>query len=227
MKSPAKSNPVGFRSETGNRRGRAHREEDKAKVRQAFVEAGRQLMASDDPATVSLRRIAVHAGYSPATIYRYFLDHHALLFAIREVDMDAATERLQTIAQNARTPVERVRGLLLGTVDYWLEHLDQFDLLFTRPPGRPALVNEDGLPFGESPVVQRLLKLYYEAVEQLFPTLASPPLSVRIAADTLIATTYGLIAFPRSTRTMQWSGTRDMAEAAIEGLLASWTKPRG
>ncbi|WP_375542078.1 TetR family transcriptional regulator [Paraburkholderia sp. CNPSo 3274] len=48
---------------------RAKTPEDKAKDRQAFVEAGRRLLAQEDASQVSLRRIAVEAAYSPASIY--------------------------------------------------------------------------------------------------------------------------------------------------------------
>lgn len=212
----------GFRAETGNRRARAHRDEDKAKVRQAFVEAGRQLMASEDPAGVSLRSIAARAGYSPGTIYRYFQDHQALLFAIREVDMNAAADRFEAIAKRYPDPVQRVRRLFAGTVAYWLDHPDPFDLLFSRPPNRPPLLNDQGLPFGRSGVVQRPLRLYRDAVQALFDTLPEPPLPVQLATDTLIATTYGIIAFPRHTRTMRWSRTQAMAETAIDALLSAW-----
>ncbi len=221
----AKKTPrVGYRSETGNHRGRAHRDEDKAKVRQAFVEAGRQLMATEDPAKVSLRAIAARAGYSPGSIYQYFQDHQALLIAIREVDMNAATDRFEDIARRIKDPVERVRELFLGTVAYWLAHLDQFDVLFSRPPSRPPLIDREGVPFGQSPAVLRSLGVYYAAVEALFATLPSPPMPARLAADTLIATTHGIVSFPRHTRTMQWSDTEAMAKAAVEALLAAWTE---
>lgn len=223
MSSALKPPQTGFRSETGNSRGRAHRDEDKAKVRRAFVEAGRHLMATDDdPSKVSLRRIAALAGYSPGSIYQYFRDHQALLFAIREVDMNAATDRFEEIARRTRDPVERVRKLFLGTVEYWLEHLDQFDVLFSRQPNRPPLLNQEGVPFGESPTVLRSLQVYYDAVEALFAALPSPPMKVRVAADTLIAVTHGIVAFPRHTRTMRWSDTRAMAQAAVDGLLSGW-----
>ena len=68
-----------FRSATRNDKGRAHSPEDKARVRQAFIDAGKQLMRTEEPESVSLRRIASAAGYSPGTIYQYFHDHRELL----------------------------------------------------------------------------------------------------------------------------------------------------
>ena len=212
-----------FRSRTGNRLGRAHKPEDKALVRQAFIDAGRHLMALEDPATVSLRRIAAAAGYSPGTIYHYFQDHHALLIAIRELDMNQATDRFEALARGIADPAERVRTLFIDTVNYWLEHLDGFDILFSRPPYRAPLLTSVGVPFGQSPTVLRSLSVYYDAVDAFFESLPRHPLPARLAADSLIAVTHGLIAFPRATRTMKWSDTKKMAQAAVDAMLAAWT----
>ena len=50
------------------KRARAHSEEEKLLVREAIIQAGRQLCASKDYAEVSLRGVAAHAGYSAGTI---------------------------------------------------------------------------------------------------------------------------------------------------------------
>ncbi|MGF6482285.1 TetR/AcrR family transcriptional regulator [Paraburkholderia sp. JPY419] len=77
---------------------RAKTPEDKAKVRQAFVDAGRLLLAREDASQVSLRRIASEAGYSPASIYQYFDDQRALFVAVREDDLTAAAEYFEEVA---------------------------------------------------------------------------------------------------------------------------------
>ena len=88
-------------------RGRAYSAEDKAKVRQALIETGRHLFAIEGAARVSLRRIAAEAGYSPGSIYQYFQDHHALQIAIRELDMNQATDHFEAFAARIKDPVAR------------------------------------------------------------------------------------------------------------------------
>ena len=212
------------RSTSGKLRSRAISPEDKTKVRKAFIAAGRKLLTDQPHGDVSLRRIAAEAGYAPGTIYQYFQDYNALLFAIREIDLQIATDALDSISVSVDNPVERVRALAKGSARYWLQHPDQFDVLFARPPTKTAASD---LPnaFGRSPVVQRALQIYYSAVDELFKTLNSPCISSRLAADTLIATTYGIVAFPRSTPTMRWSNQYQMAERAIDALVDSWLKP--
>lgn len=205
----------------GSVRTRATTLEDKAEVRKAFIAAGRKLLADQPHGDVSLRRIAAEAGYTPGTIYQYFQDYHALLFAIREIDLQAATEKFEALAAAIDDPATRVRVLAKGSAKYWLQHPDQFDVLFSRPPSKDA-TSDLHVIFGRSPVVQRALKVYYSTVDELFRTLQTSKISSRLAADTLIATTYGIVAFPRSTHTMRWSNQYRMAECAIDALVDNW-----
>jgi hypothetical protein len=66
------------------------------------------------------------------------------------------------------------------------------------------------------------LQLYYDTVDAFFATLPRPPLSSRLAADTLLASVFGTIAFPCMTHTMAWSDTRAMVSQLVEAMLAQW-----
>ncbi len=213
---------MSFRAERGDHRSRAHSLEDKAKVRQAFIDAGRRLLARDESARVSLRQVAKEAGYSPGTIYQYFADHRTLVFAIREVDMGAATDYFERVARRTKDPAMRVRKVFLASAKYWLDHLDQFDLLFAGPAHHPLVLSQDGLPFGQSATVRRSYQLYFDVVDAYLATLPQRRVDSRLAADTLIATVHGIIAFPRMTPSMPWSSTAAMARCAIDSLVDGW-----
>lgn len=205
---------------------RARADEDKAEVRQSFITAGRRLLAGGDPSKVSLRRIAAEAGYSPGTIYSYFADFRALYRAVRERDMEDAVVVFENLAAAEAEPRARVRNLFLGTVRYWLGHPEHFDVLYTMPGG----VQDGGSPdeqFGQAPVVVRAVNVYYDAVAALFDSLPAHPMPARLAADSMLAAVYGLIAFPRMTPTMAWSDTTAMAEVVVDAILARWGAPAG
>lgn len=189
-------------------------------MRQAFIDAGRRLFANEQPSKVSLRRIAEEAGYSPGSIYQYFSDYQALLLSIRELDLNAAAGQLEALETRTRDPAERVRKLAKWSVKHWLAHPDQFEVLFSRMSKLGQA--PQGEPYGESPTVSRALSVYYRAVDALFETLSAPPMPNRLAADTLIATSYGIVSFPRGTSTMPWSDPYLMAEAAIDAIVDSW-----
>ena len=201
---------------------RARTPEDKDKVREAFIAAGRKLFAEEEPDTVSLRRIASAAGYAPAAIYQYFEDQADLFFHIRSQDMQAATEYLRRLTEGVIDPEVRVKTLFVGVADYWLAHMDHFMNIFpVRIQGQPV-PRIGGLTFGQSKVVQDSLALHYGVVDALFSTFTHPPLPARQAADLLIASVYGSIAFPEMTRTMEWSDLPTLIRTLVDTIVDSW-----
>jgi len=202
---------------------RARTPEDKAKVKEAFIAAGRKLFAEEDPSRISLRRIAAEAGYVPGAIYQYFAHQQDLFFQIRAHDMQAATKELRQLIARTRDPARRVEKLFIGTADYWLHHMDEFLVIFPAATTRESPVPAGGVPFGKSPVVQDSLDLYYETVDALWETLPSPPMPSRLAADLLIAAVHGTIVFPCMTRTMDWSDTKVMVTKLVTTIVRQWT----
>jgi AcrR family transcriptional regulator len=201
---------------------RAKSDEAKNDVRAAFIAAGRTLLSKDGSTEASLRSIATAAGYSPGAIYQYFSDHRELLMAIREEDMLTAVVTFEAIAARETNPERRVKEVFLGVARYWLENFDHYQVLFSLPPNKPPIRDRDGVPFGRSPVVIRSYSLYDRIVRELFETYDHPPVPGKRAVDTIIAAVHGIVAFPRHTRTMDWTDTLVMAELAIDALLHLW-----
>jgi AcrR family transcriptional regulator len=201
-------------------RARARTDEQKKEVRDDLIVVGRHLFAIEDPSTVSLRKIATEAGYSPGTVYKYFRDQHELFIAIREQDMSRVVDNLEKIAHRVEDPEHRLRAVFLAAVKHWLKYPDQFRVLFAIRPEQS--VKEGRPPFGQSAVVLRSYALYRQLVDALFETYASPPCSPRFATDTMIASTHGIIAFTLHTHTLEWSNPSKMAEEVLNGLLLSW-----
>ena len=204
---------------------RARTPEDKAKVREAFSAAGRKLLAEGDPSTVSLRSIAAEAGYAPGSIYQYFADQQDLFFHIRAHDMHASTEELRQMIARLRSPLKRVQKLFTGTADYWLDHVEEFLVIFPAPAvDRSVALSSAGVPFGKSAAAQDSLQLYYTTVDEYFQTLAKPPMNARLATDILMAAVHGMVVFPLMTRSMDWSDTRLMVKHLVHSVVADWGK---
>ena len=201
---------------------RAYTDEDRHRVRQAFIDAGRRILAGQGAAAMSMRHIAAEAGYSAGTIYQYFRDQRALIVAIRELDMNSATDAMEAVAKRTADPGERLREVFLTVARYWLAHPDHFDALFSGSAGRPAIQTVEGVPFGRSQSVARSLALYTRVVGEFLASLPQPPITTRFAVDTLIAAVHGVIAFPRATKSMAWSSTRTMVECVIDALIGTW-----
>lgn len=213
-----------FRQSPTNSRRRARSPEDKAKVREKFIEVGRELFSAHDPGKVSLRQIAAKAGYAPGAIYQYFANQQELFAYIRKHDMQAAADTFAAGISKTRDPTKKVQKLFYLTVDYWLDHMDHYLVLFPAPTRRPIPITSGSIPFGQSPVVKHILSLYYDAVEEMFASLPRRPLSARLATDTLLSSVYGMIIFPVMTSTMDWSDTRTMARGLIRSVLDDWVQ---
>ena len=201
---------------------RARTPEKKKQVRDHLIAVGRYLFATEDPATVSLRKIAEKTGYSPGTVYRYFRDQHELFIAIREQDMGHVVDSLEQIEQRIADPEERLRSVFLAAVRHWLRHPDQFRVLFAIRPDQSVKAARP--PFGKSAVVLRSYALYRGLVDALFATYPAPPCSPRLATDVVIAATHGIIGFTLHTHTLEWSNPLRMAEEVLNALLFTWSR---
>lgn len=196
---------------------------DRQRVRQAFIDAGRRILIEQGASAMSMRHIAAEAGYSPGSVYQYFPDRRALLAAIRESDMNAATDIMDARARATADPVQRVREVFLTAARYWLAHPHHFDVLFCGSRDQVALHTPEGLPFGRSPSVVRSLALYARVVDDFLASLPCRPIDTVLAMDSLIAATHGVIAFPRATPSMPWSATVAMVETVIDALMSHWS----
>ncbi|WP_084130236.1 TetR/AcrR family transcriptional regulator [Demequina sp. NBRC 110055] len=114
-------------------------------LRAALVEAGLELARSGGPAAVTVREVTRAAGVSPASAYRHFADHRALVVAVAlaaqgrlattmEARIDALVERAGV--DTADAAVARLRGVGLGYIEFALAEPGWFALaLLTFDPG--------------------------------------------------------------------------------------------
>lgn len=205
---------------------RARRPEDKQRVREAFVEAGRRLFARGEPSAVTLRAIAAEAGYAPSAIYQYFRDQHELFAAVREQEIDRACTELTRRVARTRDPRQRLEKLLMATVDYWAPRMDDFLLVFP-PPNTTlpvAAPRREFPPFAETPVMRRILGLYEGAVGDFFRSLPRAPLTHRLATDLLLAAVFGTMVLRRMSRTKQWPEAKAMIRPLVRALLDQWSR---
>ena len=68
------------------------------------------------------------------------------------------------------------------------------------------------------------MDVYYGVVESYLNSLPGNSVSHRLAADTLFASVYGIIAFTRMTPTMGWSDIAKMADMIVISMLLQWSE---
>jgi AcrR family transcriptional regulator len=99
---------------------RAPRQLRSRAIVEAIVQAGRQLLASEGPKSLTTNRIAERAGVSIGSLYRYFPNKEAVLAAIHDAETgrDVAEIRAAPAWQIDELPL---RDALAAIVDFQLE----------------------------------------------------------------------------------------------------------
>lgn len=108
-------------------------------MRSRILESAKALFAEDGFQNVSIRKIAEKIEYSPATIYLYFQDKDAILFALHNEGFRALFTRQKNRAKIA-DPVARLRGLLEGYLEFALQEPEYYDLMFMLFTPLPKII---------------------------------------------------------------------------------------
>jgi len=106
------------------------REQARAQVRQAILDAARVLFAKEGYAGLSMRRLAESIGYTSRTIYLYFADKDDLLSELIEEDVGRLADRLETVAAEYPDPGERLEAVALAYVAFGLENPHAYEAAF-------------------------------------------------------------------------------------------------
>src|SRR3546814_3243173 len=95
-------------------------------VRQALIDAGRELLLARSTQPLSLRGIARHAGYTSGVIYRYFADRDALFLAIRDSEMENFVEGLEADFPQNDAPEDRLFAIADRAFAFTRYQIDAF-----------------------------------------------------------------------------------------------------
>ena len=108
---------------------RERQDREKQAVRQAILDAARDLFTSEGYRNVSIRKIAERIEYSPAAIYSYFPSKDDIYLALAEDGFRRLDAKLKTVSREG-TPLEQVRAGWWGFYEFSKEQPAYFELLF-------------------------------------------------------------------------------------------------
>lgn len=94
---------------------------------EAIFEASIQLLLTDEPHRLTTTRVAERAGVSVGTMYQYFPNRQALIFALNERYLDALAGKIEVTCHAHRgAPVGRMVEALIDT--YWRAKTERADV---------------------------------------------------------------------------------------------------
>src|SRR3989304_8817351 len=100
--------------------GRPDRQRDA--VRQAILQAARELFVADGHLPVSLRKIAERVEYSPAAIYGYFESKDDIFLALGEEGFRLLFARIERQPPPSENPLDAVRHICWSLYEFSKEH---------------------------------------------------------------------------------------------------------
>src|SRR3712207_5553778 len=108
---------------------RERQDRERLAVRQAILDAARDLFVNEGYRNVSIRKIAERIEYSPAAIYSYFPSKDDIFYALAEEGF----RRLDLQVRNAvgdADPLQEVRSCWWAYYEFSKEHREFFELMF-------------------------------------------------------------------------------------------------
>jgi AcrR family transcriptional regulator len=98
-------------------------------VRQAILDAARDLFTTEGYRNVSIRKIAERIEYSPAAIYSYFPSKDDIFFALAEEGFRRLDAKVRSVAETG-DPLEDVRRCWWAYYEFSKENREFFELMF-------------------------------------------------------------------------------------------------
>ena len=108
------------------------RKQQQEDLRAKILDAARELFVNEGVEAVSMRKIADKIGYSATTLYNYFEDKEALLYALCDADFGTLQELFKKIGKIA-DPIERLRKMGQTYITFALRYPSHYRLMFMTP----------------------------------------------------------------------------------------------
>jgi AcrR family transcriptional regulator len=195
-------------------------ERERTKVRQAILDAARDLFVKQGFEHVSIRKIAERIEYSPAAIYSYFPSKDDIFFALAEEGFrllcgDLLDERGLLLLQADKDPLEKIRYLGWHFYDFSGRHPEHFALMFLDRTVPKLDVQYDLLPMLIE-MKRRFAELIGQAIERgHFPVGSNPHAVQRVLMTAMLGVATARLCNRMGAR----ESSDDLARAMIDTVL--------
>ena len=193
----------------------------KEEFRQEILDAARDLFINEGYEKFSLRKLAEKIEYSPTTIYLYFKDKDALLFAICEEFAERFFTKLNYIRSHSKGPLDALRQAMLYRIEFGLDNPNQYRVFFFTNPNVYG-TQEDFMT--RKSIARDSYLVFREMVQECIETGKFQDLGVEVITQALAVATHGLIAANIFNKSFPWADQNVLATALVDGLLRGFQK---
>src|SRR6186713_794252 len=106
------------------------KEREREEVKDLILNAAREIFLTEGYENTSIRKIASKIEYSPGVIYLHFKDKNDLLLALHDKAFECKMNSLFHSTQHIADPLERLRGIGIGYLQYGIDNPQDYELMF-------------------------------------------------------------------------------------------------
>ncbi|WP_248286901.1 TetR/AcrR family transcriptional regulator [Brevundimonas pishanensis] len=192
--------------------GHARRGEILAAAEQIFVAHGYE--------GATIRKIAEAVGLSSTALYLHFKDKAEILNEICLRAFSMLLERQVAMSEAEPDPEARLRGLMIGYVQFGFENANAYRLAFMTP----TILSEDGSEPVSRKVAAELFQKFESGVAAAVEGCVEPD-RVRALAQVLWASIHGLVSIIITKPQFGWEDQRTLIETQVDILVRGVTCP--
>ena len=187
-----------------------------------ILAAARQLFVAEGYETVTTRKLAARAGLSQTGLYVYFRSKEEILDALCRETFQRLVDRFSVIANTVKDPLELLRALLRGYVDFGLAHPDEYQLTFMVSSSAPKFTHhkDHRAANDQSGIGIRSFLLFRDQVAKMVEARVLRKVDVTVAAQTMWAAAHGLVALMIARPGYLWADREALVQTTIDTLIA-------
>lgn len=186
--------------------------------------AARKEFAAGTLETVSIQKIADSIGYSKGTVLKYYPTKILLLLAVKQQNLETVADRLETIRTQTGDAEKRLRRVMDGYIEYWVDNPDHFRSLFSMAGTVEDRRFPDGTYFGDTEIARRSADIFVLSVREFLQASGAAVSAALVSklAGALLSCAHGVIALPLGTPTMKRQPPRVIGQIVIGTMIDAW-----
>lgn len=188
-------------------------EKDINAMRSKIAEVAQTLFREEGFDAVSIRRLAKEVGCAPMTIYAHFDTKTDILrymwSDVLEVLFDGIDHKLKDLV----IPETRLKIATQTFVEYWLQHQNEFRLIFMSND----VSRDDVDTFLKDSATRKRFQFFAELIEKTTPSGSN----TKTKTDLLIASMIGIALCHITIRNYPWSAVPILTNTLVSDLLKS------
>jgi AcrR family transcriptional regulator len=173
-----------------------------------------ELFRAEGYASVSMRRLASEAGCTPMTLYQYFENKFDILRMLWADVLGDLFDRLDEVGADEPDPAARLGALAEGYVEYWLEHREDYFLVFMS-----GGVSQDdvSLFMGDAALLARF-DVFRSCIAEALGARARPE-DVRVKSEVFVCGLNGIAQGLVTLSGYPWAGPRPLVRELTARIL--------